>query len=168
MGFERLSDDTAMRAGLEIDYRIRPLLGIPMRWRTRIDSYEPPFAFSDTQLRGPYRRWEHRHTFSSVPGGTLIEDDLTYELPSTAGRARPPAAVRGQLMEIFRYRARTIAGSAAPEPNERPLTVGVRWHRLRQRGDCRRCTGAAITWSRFAPGRRRAAPAGHHRCDQST
>ena len=53
MGFDRLSDDTEMRAGLEIDYRIRPLLGIPMRWRSRIDEYEPPFSFTDVQLRGP-------------------------------------------------------------------------------------------------------------------
>jgi NADH dehydrogenase len=127
MGFDRLTDDTAMRAGLEIDYRIRPLLGVPMRWRTRIDRYEPPTAFSDVQLRGPYRRWEHRHTFRTVPGGTLIEDDVTYELPfGLLGRLAHHLLVRGQLHEIFRHRARTIAAIfAVPEANERPLTVGV-------------------------------------------
>jgi NADH dehydrogenase len=127
MGFDRLSDELDMRAGLEIDYRIRPLLGIPMRWRTRIDSYEPPFAFSDIQLRGPYRRWEHHHTFTSVPGGTLIEDDVTYSLPlGPVGELAHRLVVRSQLLEIFRHRGRTIAGIfATPEPNERPLTVGV-------------------------------------------
>jgi NADH dehydrogenase len=127
MGFDRLSDDTDMRAGLEIDYRIRPLLGIPMRWRTRIDGYEPPASFSDVQLRGPYRRWEHRHAFRAVPGGTLIEDDVTYELPlGPLGAVAHRLVVRGQLLDIFRHRARTIAGIfAVPEPNDRPLTVGV-------------------------------------------
>jgi uncharacterized protein YbjT (DUF2867 family)/ligand-binding SRPBCC domain-containing protein len=127
MGFDRLSSDMDMRAGLEIDYRIRPLLGIPMRWRTRIDSYEPPIAFSDVQLRGPYRRWEHRHTFTSVPGGTLIEDDVTYSLPlGLLGELAHRLVVRNQLLEIFRHRGRTIAGiSATPEPNERPMTDGV-------------------------------------------
>ncbi|MEO8273349.1 MAG: NAD(P)H-binding protein [Chloroflexota bacterium] len=127
MGFDRLSDDVDMRAGLEIDYRIRPLLGIPIRWRTRIDAYDPPFQFSDVQLRGPYRRWEHRHTFRSVPGGTLIEDDVTYELPlGPLGGLAHRLVVRGQLLEIFRHRARTIAGIfAVPETIERPLTVGV-------------------------------------------
>ena len=127
MGFDRLSDDTAMRAGLEIDYRIRPLLGIPMRWRTRIDGYEPPSSFSDVQLRGPYRRWEHRHTFTSVAGGTLIEDDVTYALPlGPLGDLAHRLVVRAQLLEIFRHRARTIeAIFAAPAANERPLTVGV-------------------------------------------
>ncbi len=127
MGFDRLSDDMDMRAGLEIDYRIRPLLGIPMRWRTRIDRYEPPFAFSDVQLRGPYKRWEHRHTFRSVPDGTLIEDDVTYELPlGPLGELAHQLVVRGQLLEIFRHRARTIAAIfAVPEANDQPMTVGV-------------------------------------------
>ncbi|MBI2780634.1 MAG: NAD(P)H-binding protein [Chloroflexi bacterium] len=127
MGFDRLSDDVDMRPGLEIDYRIRPLLGIPMRWRTRIDGYEPPTAFSDVQLRGPYKRWEHRHTFRSVPGGTLIEDDVTYELPlGPLGGPAHRLVVRAQLLEIFRHRARTIeAIFAVPDVNERALTVGV-------------------------------------------
>jgi ligand-binding SRPBCC domain-containing protein len=103
MGFDRLSDDADMRTGLEIDYRIRPLLGIPMRWRTRIDGYEPPFSFSDVQLRGPYRRWEHRHTFTSVPTGTLIEDDITYAPARAARRPRPPAG-----------RSRPAAGDLPP------------------------------------------------------
>lgn len=127
MGFDRLSNDTEMRTGLEIDYRIRPLLGIPMRWRTRIDAYEPPFSFSDVQLRGPYRRWEHRHTFTSVPGGTLIEDEVTYALPlGPLGGLVHRLVVRGQLLEILRHRARTIAAIfAVPEAIERPLTVGI-------------------------------------------
>jgi NADH dehydrogenase len=127
MGFERLSDDMEIRAGLEIDYRIRPLLGIPMRWRTRIDEYEPPFSFSDVQLRGPYRRWEHRHSFTSVPGGTLIEDDVTYVLPlGPLGGLAHRLVVRAQLLEIFRHRARTVAAIfAATEANQRPLTVGI-------------------------------------------
>lgn len=127
MCFDRLSDDTEMCAGLEIDYRIRPLLGIPMRWRTRIDTYEPPNSFSDVQLRGPYRRWEHRHTFRSVAGGTLIEDDVTYELPlGPLGAIAHGLIVRGQVLEIFRYRARTIAAIfQAPVHAEKALTIGV-------------------------------------------
>ena len=68
MGFEQLSTDLEMRAGLEIDHRIRPLLGVPMGWRSRIEAYDPPHGFVDVQVRGPYRRWEHRHTFTPVDG----------------------------------------------------------------------------------------------------
>ncbi|MEO5705396.1 MAG: NAD(P)H-binding protein [Candidatus Limnocylindrales bacterium] len=127
MGFDRLSDDTDMRAGLEIDYRIRPFLGIPMRWRSRIETFEPSSGFSDIQLRGPYRRWEHRHTFRSVEGGTLIEDEVTYELPlGPLGGIAHGLVVRRQLLEIFRHRARTIAAIfESPAHAEQPLTIGV-------------------------------------------
>ena len=81
MGFEFLSHDFEMRDGLEIDYRLRPLLGIPTTWRTGITQYDPPHRFADVQLRGPYRRWEHVHTFHEVEGGTLVEDDIAYALP---------------------------------------------------------------------------------------
>ena len=127
MGFEQLSTDFDMRAGLEIDHRIRPVLGIPMRWRSRIETCDPPYRFTDLQVRGPYRRWEHRHTFTAVPGGTLIEDDVTYELPlGPLGSLAHRLAVRAQLLEIFRHRARTIESIfATPASIDRPMTVGV-------------------------------------------
>lgn len=127
MGFELLTADTSMRAGLTIDYRIRPLLGIPTRWRTEIATYEPPVRFIDLQARGPYRRWEHVHTFRSVDGGTLIEDEVVYELPfGPLGEIAHRLIVRGELRRIFRHRARTIAAIFAPvEANDQPLTVAV-------------------------------------------
>jgi NADH dehydrogenase len=127
MGFTRLSDDLEMRTGLEIDYTITPLLGIPMGWRTRIEGFDPPHSFADIQVRGPYRRWEHRHTFTEVDGGTLIRDEVTYELPlGPLGAIAHRLAVRSQLLEIFRHRARTIASVFAdPDSNDAPLTVGV-------------------------------------------
>ena len=127
LGFELVSSDTDMRSGLEIDYRIRPLLGIPLRWRTRIEAFDPPTEFSDTQLSGPYRRWEHHHTFTAIDGGTRIDDELTYELPlGPLGGVAHRLAVRSQLLEIFRHRARTIAAVfETPSTSPRPLTVGV-------------------------------------------
>ncbi len=52
----------ALQAGTLIDYRIR-FLGIPMYWRTRIETFDPPVRFTDTQVRGPYRLWHHTHEF---------------------------------------------------------------------------------------------------------
>ena len=127
MGFEQLSPDLEMRAGLEIDHRIRPLLGLPMLWRSRIESYDPPHSFVDRQVRGPYRRWDHRHTFTSVDGGTRIDDEVTYELPlGPLGDLAHAAVVRGQLLEIFRHRARTIESIfTPPAAHPAPMTVAV-------------------------------------------
>ena len=126
MGFEFLTDDRDMRAGLEIRYRIRPLLGIPVIWTTKITGYEPPTRFQDLQLSGPYRSWQHTHTFEAVPGGTLVHDEIEYAVPlGPLGDVANRLVVRSELERIFRHRAesiRTIFGSAA-EPTGQTVAV---------------------------------------------
>lgn len=93
-----------MRAGTRIDYRIR-LAGIPMRWRTRIDAWEPGVRFVDVQEKGPYRLWEHVHEFASRGGGVLMTDRVDYALPLGAlGELVHALAVRATLGAIFDYR----------------------------------------------------------------
>jgi NADH dehydrogenase len=127
LGFELLSTDTKMRRGLQIDYRVRPLLGIPLSWRSLIEHYDPPHGFRDLQLKGPYRRWDHRHSFVEEGDGTRVIDDVQYSLPfGPLGALAHGAVVRGQLEEIFRHRARTIRSVfAQPAHNEHPITVAV-------------------------------------------
>jgi uncharacterized protein YbjT (DUF2867 family)/ligand-binding SRPBCC domain-containing protein len=127
LGFEFLSRDFAMRAGLRLDYRLRPLFGVPVRWRTTITEYNPPHRFVDVQLKGPYARWEHTHTFSAVPGGTLVEDEVVYELPlGPLGTLGEIWLVRSQLEHIFRHRSRVIDGIfEQPAVKPDPLTVAV-------------------------------------------
>src|SRR3954454_4940115 len=127
MGFDQQSTDREMRSGLEIEYRIRPLLGIPVTWRSRIEAFDAPRSFEDVQLSGPYRTWRHRHTFTAVEGGTLVEDDVTYELPlGRLGELAHRLVVRGELQRIFRFRSHAIARILeAPGETFSPLTVAV-------------------------------------------
>ncbi len=127
MQFEFLSDDFEMREGLEIEYRLRPLFGVPATWRTLITECDAPHGFADVQLSGPYRRWQHRHTFSAVPGGTLVEDLVEYALPfGPLGALGHAWLVRGELERIFRFRARAIERIfAQPMDNPAPRTVAV-------------------------------------------
>jgi ligand-binding SRPBCC domain-containing protein len=98
-------DPITMRRGTLIDYRLR-LHGLPLRWRTRIDDWEPPHRFVDTQLRGPYALWEHTHTFAPAGAGAVVMSDrVRYSLP----RLAPGWFVRRDLDRIFDYRARAIA-----------------------------------------------------------
>ena len=126
MRFELLTDDRRMRAGLILDYRLRPLLGVPVRWQTHIDAYDPPRAFHDVQERGPYGAWRHTHTFEAVEGGTLVRDEVEYALPfGPLGEIAHRLAVRSQLAEIFRFRARAIESIFEPPVGPTGLTVAV-------------------------------------------
>jgi ligand-binding SRPBCC domain-containing protein len=67
----------AMHAGALIDYRLR-VRGFPLRWRSEITAWEPPFRFVDEQRRGPYRLWKHEHRFEDSDGGTRALDIVHY------------------------------------------------------------------------------------------
>ncbi len=96
-----------MKEGALIDYSVR-ISGLPVRWTTYIDRYDPPHNFVDVQLRGPYSFWHHTHRFTVAgSNATLIEDEVLYLLPfGVAGRAAHALWVRRQLEYIFDYRAR--------------------------------------------------------------
>lgn len=109
MDFRMTAPPDDLHEGTLIDYRIRPLLGFPVSWRTRIDAWDPPNGFRDVQLKGPYRHWVHTHTFTPVPGGTLVEDRVEYQLPlGPLGGLAHGLVVRRQLDHIFRYRRAAI------------------------------------------------------------
>jgi ligand-binding SRPBCC domain-containing protein len=98
-----------MRAGSMIEYRLR-LHGVPVRWLTRIESWEPGARFADVQLRGPYRHWHHTHTFEARDGGTLMRDVVRYSLPlGPLGRLARALVVRRDLDRIFDFRRDAVA-----------------------------------------------------------
>jgi ligand-binding SRPBCC domain-containing protein len=108
LGFDILTaGPIAMGPGTLIDYRIR-LWGVPLRWRTVIARWDPPHAFVDEQLRGPYAEWVHSHRFIERDDGTLMEDEVRFRLPFGALGALGAPLVRRQLRRIFAYRRSAI------------------------------------------------------------
>lgn len=94
-----------MRAGVLIDYRLRLHLW-PIRWRTEIAVWEPPHRFVDRQIRGPYRKWVHTHTFVARDGGTLMDDRVEYRVPLRW--ITHDFLVKRDLLKIFAYRRRVL------------------------------------------------------------
>ena len=97
-----------MRPGTLIDYRLS-LFGVPFRWRTEIEAFEPGVRFVDVQLRGPYARWRHLHEFEEVPGGTRVSDRVEYEMRfGPLGALVHALFVRRALRRIFDHREQAM------------------------------------------------------------
>jgi ligand-binding SRPBCC domain-containing protein len=90
-----------MCEGALIDYRLR-VRGVPLRWRTRINVWQPPHRFVDEQIHGPYRQWLHEHTFEARDSGTLARDMVRYAV--IGGQLVNRLFVRRDVEKIFRFR----------------------------------------------------------------
>lgn len=113
-----------MHPGMILEYRIRPLLGIPMRWVTEITHVVPLRLFVDEQRFGPYRFWHHQHLFRETPGGLEMEDIVHYALPfGPLGRVANALVTAGQVNRIFEFRRlfleRTFGAVPSPETGQR-------------------------------------------------
>jgi ligand-binding SRPBCC domain-containing protein len=110
--------EIVLQKGALIDYKLR-VRGIPLRWRSEITVWEPPRRFVDTQLRGPYRLWNHEHRFEERDGGTLVNDEVRYSV--YGGEIIRKLFVARDVDRIFSYRTeklRELFGSADPRRQE--------------------------------------------------
>ena len=111
MGFKVISEDNSpvMYAGQLIEYKVRPLLGIPVYWMTEITHVEQDKFFVDEQRFGPYSLWHHQHHFKEVPGGVEMTDIVHYKIPFWfLGDLANGWLVKGKLKEIFDYRFKKV------------------------------------------------------------
>jgi ligand-binding SRPBCC domain-containing protein len=109
LSFNIVTKDVAMAKGAQFDYVIK-WLGLPMKWRSLISRYEPPYLFVDEQLIGPYQTWHHEHTFAETDRGVIVGDHLEYSLPlGPLGAIAQAVMVKRQLESVFRYRQAELA-----------------------------------------------------------
>lgn len=95
--------------GMKIEYKVSPLLKIPMGWETLIKEVVPLKRFVDVQKKGPYKVWEHTHIFETTPDGVFMKDIVRYELPfGPFGKFAHWLFVKKQLQELFDYRSGRI------------------------------------------------------------
>jgi len=104
---ELIGDD--IFEGMKIDYTVRPILGIAVHWQTEICEVNNQNYFVDKQSKGPYNIWEHRHTFTEVNGGILMQDVVNYKLPfGIVGRILNTIVVKRKINIIFEYRKKVL------------------------------------------------------------
>jgi ligand-binding SRPBCC domain-containing protein len=111
MGFNIISrhHGDKMYAGQIIEYKVRPVLGIPLYWMTEITHVQDKEFFVDEQRFGPYTMWHHQHHFKAVPGGVEMTDIVHYKLPLWfLGDIANSLFVKKQLQGIFDYRFKKV------------------------------------------------------------
>jgi ligand-binding SRPBCC domain-containing protein len=91
--------------GQIIQYTVRPLLNIPLKWVTEITHVVNENYFVDEQRFGPYSLWHHKHFLREIDGGIEMEDIIHYKIPlGFIGEFLNFLFIKNQLKEIFEYR----------------------------------------------------------------
>ena len=105
MNFDILTDFNKMYEGQIIKYKVSPFPFFRVGWTTKITYVEKPFSFTDKQISGPFKLWEHQHIFEVKDKKLYAHDIVKYKLPlGFIGRFFAGFIVKRQLETIFNYR----------------------------------------------------------------
>ncbi len=82
------------------------LFGIfPSFFLSEITELQAPDFFIDTQLKGPFAYWQHKHLLTEIDGGTKITDEVTFKFPlGFMGVAAYHLFGKEYLKGVFDYR----------------------------------------------------------------
>ena len=107
LGFKIISKHHGekMYPGQIIEYKVKPVMGIPLYWMTEITHVEEKKYFVDEQRFGPYTMWHHQHHFEQTKEGVMMTDIVHYKLPLYfLGDFAHALFVKKQLKQIFDFR----------------------------------------------------------------
>jgi ligand-binding SRPBCC domain-containing protein len=98
-----------MYSGQVIEYKVSPLLYIPLYWMTEITHADELKYFIDVQRKGPYSLWHHQHHFKKMDGGVEMTDIVHYKNPlGFLGEIANSVLIKRQLKKIFEFRFKMI------------------------------------------------------------
>jgi len=75
--------------------------GVRRNMEAEITEWNPPYGFTDRQVRGPFASWTHRHRFVAFQDGTLMTDLIEYEAPAGPLGALADKLWLGEHLEKF-------------------------------------------------------------------
>jgi ligand-binding SRPBCC domain-containing protein len=89
-----------------------------IRFESLHTGYDPPHSFEDQQVRGPFKRWRHRHIVEPHPDGAVLIDDIEYTPPfGLLGRLIDPIIIKPRLRRVFAFRHRVTRESCENPPS---------------------------------------------------
>lgn len=126
--------DGSLEPGSRVVLKTR-LFGVPLTWVAQHTRYEPPRLFADTQLSGPFARWDHEHRFDPIgddagdaAAACQLTDRIEFRLPGgSLGKRLGAGKARRTIESMFAYRHRVTRDDLqldASHPME-PKTIAV-------------------------------------------
>jgi ligand-binding SRPBCC domain-containing protein len=100
-----IAPSRSLDVGERTTVKLRLFGVLPLMCVSEHTRFDPPHMFEDRMLRGPFRKFVHRHLFIEGPTGTILRDDVDYEPPVWPfGRWLAPVLVEPRLKRLFDYR----------------------------------------------------------------
>jgi ligand-binding SRPBCC domain-containing protein len=105
-GAERMA---AAGSEIQVSFRLLPYFPVRGSWTARIIDFEWLGHFRDIQVAGPFKQFDHTHSFSAevrnAVAGTEIRDRVLYDVGfGFAGEIGNALMVRAMLSQMFTYR----------------------------------------------------------------
>jgi ligand-binding SRPBCC domain-containing protein len=100
----------AMYSGQLIEYKIKLLPFVRVKWLTEIKHVKEGEYFVDEQRFGPYKFWYHEHRFVQLADGRVhMQDQVSYDVGlGWIGVMINAMMIRRRLAYIFDYRQRLV------------------------------------------------------------
>ena len=107
---EQVGENSSLENGSRLTFKF-PMGPIKMKWVAEHSGYNPPHAFEDTMVSGPFKTWHHVHSFVETEDGTCrIEDHVQFTLPmGVLGRVFGGGNIKRRLIRMFRAREIRLA-----------------------------------------------------------
>ena len=87
--------------------------GMPFTMTSEIIELDRPHRFVDQQVKGPFRRFWHEHTFEPSPAWPVMIDRIEFEAPlGPLGRVAERLVLRSYLRKLIEQRNAFLKGAA--------------------------------------------------------
>jgi ligand-binding SRPBCC domain-containing protein len=98
--------------GEEVTWEARHF-GVRQKLTSRITVFERPFHFRDSQVRGPFARFDHDHLFRRHEEATIMVDVFDYDSPfGVIGKVADALFLHRYMDRFLRTRALAIQAAA--------------------------------------------------------
>ena len=118
-----LRQDPTLKPGAEVHIQMK-MGPFPLKWVAKHTEYHPPNEFVDIQLKGPFKKWIHRHRMFELGELTSeLEDHITFQTPWSLGEGMALKSVE----RLFNYRHEVLKNDLTVQQTtpSQPLNIAM-------------------------------------------